>query len=139
MDEYYKSIAAFNPDEVKKYGFGSENAEKTIDIYSSPWFRYFLAYDPANALEGVKCPVLALNGTLDKQVDYKENLTVMSNSLVKSGNRDFKTIAMPGLNHLFQKANKGFVYEYGIIKETINPAALKTIGDWLTEHERPAR
>src|SRR6202000_2220419 len=34
----------------------------------SPWYRYFLAFDPATALRKVKCPVLALNGEKDVQV-----------------------------------------------------------------------
>ena len=39
-----------------------------IKQVTSPWFRYFLTYDPATALRKVTCPVLAINGSLDKQV-----------------------------------------------------------------------
>ncbi len=34
----------------------------------SPWLRYFLTYDPTTALREVRCPVLAINGSLDLQV-----------------------------------------------------------------------
>jgi uncharacterized protein len=37
-----------------------------IEQLTSPWFRYFLTYDPAKALRHVTCPVLVLNGSLDK-------------------------------------------------------------------------
>src|SRR5262249_30233642 len=37
-------------------------AEAQIKQVLSPWFRYFLTYDPRTALAKVKCPVLALNG-----------------------------------------------------------------------------
>ena len=36
--------------------------------------RYFVRYDPAPTLRKVRVPVLALNGTLDLQVPYAQNL-----------------------------------------------------------------
>ena len=41
----------------------------------TPWFRYFLTYDPRPTLAKVKCPVLALIGQKDCQVPAKENLS----------------------------------------------------------------
>ena len=35
----------------------------------TPWFRYFLAFNPADYLVKLQCPVLALDGTLDMQVN----------------------------------------------------------------------
>ncbi len=32
---------------------------------TSPWFRFFVTYDPIPALEKVKCPILALDGSKD--------------------------------------------------------------------------
>ena len=43
-------------------------------MLKTPWFRYFLTYDPRPALAKVKCPVLAINGEKDLQVPPKENL-----------------------------------------------------------------
>jgi hypothetical protein len=43
---------------------------------------------------------------------------------------------MPGLNHLFQDAKIGSPKEYGQIEETLSPAALKVLGDWIEEHTR---
>ena len=40
----------------------------------SPWFRYFIEYDPEAALRKVTCPVLAINGEKDIQVPPKQNL-----------------------------------------------------------------
>ena len=40
----------------------------------SPWMLAFVRLDPREALRRVKCPVLALNGSLDLQVPPKENL-----------------------------------------------------------------
>jgi uncharacterized protein len=44
-----------------------------IKQITSPWFRYFLTYDPATALRKVTCAVLVLNGELDKQVLPQQN------------------------------------------------------------------
>ena len=43
---------------------------------------------------------------------------------------------MPGLNHLFQTAKTGAPSEYGSIEETIAPAALDAIGEWILAHTR---
>jgi hypothetical protein len=47
------------------------------------------------------------------------------------GNPRATVAELPGLNHLFQAAQRGAVEEYGEIEETIAPAALKLIGDWV--------
>ena len=43
--------------------------EGQIQMVLTPWFRHFLDYDPRPALRKVTCPVLALNGAKDVQVD----------------------------------------------------------------------
>ena len=101
---------------------------------SSPWYRFFLAYDPAPALARVKCPVLALNGDKDLQVDAVQNLTAIKAAL--SGNKDATIMTLPGLNHLFQTAKTGSPSEYVNIEETIAPSVLATIGDWIVKHTR---
>ena len=108
-----------------------------IHAMSSPWFRYFLEYDPLPALKKVKCPVLALDGEKDLQVPAKENLPVLRNALEESGNPDVTVTELPGLNHLFQHCNTGSPTEYGAIDETFSPAALAIIGDWIVKHEGP--
>jgi hypothetical protein len=43
---------------------------------------------------------------------------------------------LPDLNHLFQKCETGNPKEFFQIKETINPAALQVIVDWVCKHGR---
>jgi hypothetical protein len=43
---------------------------------------------------------------------------------------------MPGLNHLFQTAQTGSPTEYPKIEETMSPAALEFIGNWISEHTK---
>jgi uncharacterized protein len=108
----------------------------SLQEFSKPWFKTFLAYDPTTNLKKVKCPVLAINGELDLQVPYKENLEAIRYSLESAGNTKVTTKSFPQLNHLFQKCKTGSPTEYGKIEETFNVEALKCVGDWVLEKGR---
>jgi hypothetical protein len=97
----------------------------------SPWFRYFLTFEPKTALAKVRCPVLALNGDKDLQVPPEQNLPAIEAALKSSGNDRVTTRVLPGLNHLFQRCKTGAPSEYATIEETFDPAALKVVADWI--------
>jgi pimeloyl-ACP methyl ester carboxylesterase len=99
----------------------------------SPWFRYFIAFDPYPSLTKVKCPVLAMIGEKDLQVPPDENLEMMERAFKEGGNSNYRLEKMEGLNHLFQHCTTGAVSEYGQIEETFAPEALQMIGDWIQE------
>src|SRR5439155_1459010 len=42
-----------------------------------PWLRWYFDYDPAATLAKVACPVLAINGALDRQDAARENVAVI--------------------------------------------------------------
>lgn len=107
--------------------------KQQIDQLLTPWFRYFLAYDPRPTLERVSVPVLALNGELDLQVDAEQNIPAVEAALEAGDNQDATTHRLPELNHLFQHATTGAVTEYGQIEETMAPEVLDLIGDWIVE------
>jgi pimeloyl-ACP methyl ester carboxylesterase len=109
-----------------------EAADQGIAQMTSPWMYSFLRYDPAPVLQKVRVPVLALGGSLDLQVEPKENLTAIRAAL--KDDADVTVTELPGLNHLFQDATTGSPNEYGAIAETLAPIALKTIGDWVMAH-----
>jgi len=98
---------------------------------TSPWFRYFIAYDPATALRKITCPVLALNGEKDVQVPPQQNLPAIRKALEEAGNKNFEAVELPGLNHLFQTAKTGAPTEYAQIEETMSPVALEKIASWI--------
>ena len=110
------------------------SVQAQIHMLSSPWFQYFLDYDPLPALQKVKCPVLALNGERDLQVNSKENLVLIQKTLEDAGNKDVTTKELPQLNHLFQHAESGTPPEYGAIEETTSPEVLEFISDWIAKH-----
>jgi len=99
----------------------------------TPWYGYFLTYDPRTALRRVSVPVLALNGTLDLQVLHDQNLPEIESALREAGNRDVTIRLFEGLNHLFQTARTGSPLEYANIEETIAPEVLDTIREWILE------
>ncbi len=99
--------------------------------YFTPWFRYFINYNPAKNLQRLECPVLALNGQLDVQVTATENLNGYKKHLAAGTCPDFKVMQLDSLNHLFQKAITGNTDEYKTITEDFNHLPLKIIRDWI--------
>ena len=64
----------------------------------------------------------------------RENLQAIEKALKVGGNKDYTVKLLPSLNHLFQTCTTGAPSEYGKIEETIAPAALQAIGDWIVKH-----
>jgi pimeloyl-ACP methyl ester carboxylesterase len=118
-------------------------ADKVIDLNEAdtlpqddarPWERYFLAYDPAPTLASLKVPVLALNGSLDVQVPARENLAAAREAL--KNNPKATVMELQGMNHLLQDARTGSPNEYNNIEETMSPAAIEIICDWVNLQTR---
>jgi pimeloyl-ACP methyl ester carboxylesterase len=105
--------------------------EIQLRMMTSPWFRFFLDYDPLPSLRNTKCPVLALYGQKDLQVPAKSNLPLLQKALADAGNTQVDIRQLPELNHFFQHAFSGSPSEYGAIDETVSPEVLQIIGDWL--------
>ncbi len=113
---------------------GDPMAQAKRDAAHSPWFRYLISYDPAPTLARLRCPVLALGGTLDSQVPVAENTPALKAALAHDP--DATVLELPGLNHAFQTARSGAPMEHYAIEETLSPVALKTVGDWVVAHTR---
>ena len=91
-----------------------------------------LKYNPEWDFPEITCPVLVLNGDKDCQVPV-ENLEFIRKGISENGNTQVKTIVFPGLNHMFQPAVTGSPVEYSDIEETIAPAVLQEIVNWLNQ------
>ncbi|MEM9408590.1 MAG: alpha/beta fold hydrolase [Acidobacteriota bacterium] len=101
--------------------------------FLSPWFQFFLNFDPRSALAKTTVPVLAINGSLDLQVDAEQNLPAIEKALQEAGNEDVTVETFESLNHLFQTARTGSPVEYGQIEETFAPVALQRVSSWIVE------
>jgi len=103
-------------------------------VVYSPWFRYFLSYDPDTVLPGISAKILALDGDQDIQVIARTNLPAMEASLKKGLSKDYELKELKGLNHLFQHCTTCNVQEYALLEETFAPEVLALIADWLQSH-----
>jgi len=127
-----EELAKMNDTEKKQMGYSSK---ENLDLkqYLSPWYRFFLTYDPGTVLRKVKVPVLAIIGEKDSQVPPKENIIAIEEALIAGGNEHYTIKELPGLNHLFQTAQTGSLAEIGTIEETMSPVAMDLIGDWILQ------
>lgn len=104
------------------------------EMLCGPWMRTFIALDPADFLARTECPVLALCGEKDLQVLSQLHLPAIEASLANSSapNPHSEVVSLPGLNHLLQVCETGAVDEYVDIEETISPAVLQRLRDWIS-------
>jgi hypothetical protein len=129
--EYGSYVETLDEEQKRLVLAEAGSVEAQLSGMVNPWFRYFLTYDPRPTLMKVKCPVLVINGEKDLQVPPDENLKAVEQALKVGGNKNFTIIKMPSLNHLFQTSATGAPTEYMKIEETIAPAALDTISNWI--------
>jgi len=126
-------IEALSDEDRQRLGISNEAVAQQISQWTSDWFRFFLAYDPAPTLERVSVPVLVLNGSKDLQVLATQNLGPIEEALKRGGNTQYEIIEYDNLNHLFQHSETGAPTEYGQIEETFAPHVLEKMGRWILE------
>ena len=128
IDDYWKTLS---PESIKAGHLDKKALIQSVYQVITPWFRYFIAYDPSAALKKISCPVLALNGSKDLQVPASENLKAIEKQLKKAGNNHYTIKEFAGLNHLFQPCRTGSPSEYLQIEETFSPEVLDFITQWI--------
>ena len=132
------SAIARLPDEQRKMigdpqAVARQQIAAQVSSVRSPWFKFFLDYDPAPTLAKVQVPVLALFGGKDLQVPAEPNRRAMEEVFAKSGLKDYRLVVMPGANHLYQEANTGSVSEYAKLKKEFLPGFLDLLTTWISE------
>ena len=98
------------------------------------WYREMINYDPANYIPRIHKPVLALNGDKDIMVPAKENLESIKQLLDKGGNKQYKIVKLPGLNHMFQRCKECTREEIPDLEDVFSEEALQIMGNWLQEN-----
>ena len=109
----------------------AQNLSAVTMQLQSPYLKYFVALDARPLLGGVTCPVLALNGAKDTQVDAESNLGALQSGL--PDNPCNKLEAVEGVNHMFQHCQTGMLAEYRDIEETFAPEVLEKLVEWLSK------
>lgn len=104
----------------------------SIGMAEQPALRVILLADPAPAWRAVKVPVLALNGSKDRQVP-PESLAAIVSALAAGGNRRVESAIVPSLNHMLQTADTGAETEYTRIDETVAPVVLQRVAGFVKQ------
>ncbi len=105
-----------------------DDVTQTVGAISTPWFRHFLRHDPKHHLAQLRVPVLALFGGKDVQVLAQQSEPVTRQLLMHAMS---STRVYANLNHLFQNAPTGSPSEYGALEETLDPAVLEDLINWI--------
>lgn len=105
------------------------NYQATAMQLKSPYLSYFIALDVRKSLDRISCPVLALNGTKDAQVEHESNLGALKAGLPSTVAARIEPVE--GVNHLFQHCSTGAATEYREIEETFAPEVLGLIVGWI--------
>ncbi|NNF57486.1 MAG: alpha/beta hydrolase [Rhodothermaceae bacterium] len=138
-DSMRATITALPAADLALAGVREDNLDQVLaglaDFLQAPWARAFLAYDPQPDLRALDVPTLALFGAKDFQVPPDQNEEPMRAALAASNSPLWDVETFEGLNHLFQTAPTGSMGEYGTIEETMNPAVLARIADWIASLE----
>lgn len=127
-DQQYERLT---PEERERYHYTQADKLRTIQQLCTPWFYAFLHLNPKSYIKKMRCPVLAIGGEKDLQVDAVSNNQLFAQYLPHNPKHQFLTI--PQANHLLQTCETGSPSEYGKIEETISPKVLKLILDWLEQ------
>lgn len=127
---YADATKTISPEQLRDLNV-TQRLYSEINSMTSPWYLHFMRYNPEDDMKKVKCPVLALNGEKDLQVDADMNLNAIRQGITENGNKHVTIKAYPKLNHLFQTCEKGTPEEYGQLEETINREVLKDMTEWI--------
>ncbi|NIO27656.1 MAG: alpha/beta fold hydrolase [Candidatus Latescibacteria bacterium] len=130
-------LVSMSPKSEKQLSTSDEavnsHIECVVSLYNSPWFRYFIDYDPKPALKLVDCPVLLLFGGLDTQVPMEMHSVAMVDALKEGGNDDYTLTTIPKANHQFQRALTGSPSEYMQLEKEFVAGFLQYVSDWILE------
>ncbi len=108
-----------------------EQIRNMAKAQNNAWTNHFIDFSPREDIERTECPVMAINGDKDLQVDATMNLEAIRRHL--AGNKNVNIKKYTGLNHMFQHCETGKIGEYAEIEETMAPEVLEAIAKWVSE------
>jgi pimeloyl-ACP methyl ester carboxylesterase len=105
--------------------FVEKTYRQAMANFTAPWMKFFMRFDPADALRKVTVPVYAAFGGLDTQVLPELNEGPARKALDGNGSATIKVY--PQANHLFQSAKTGLVSEYATLEKAFLPGLLDDV------------
>ena len=80
--------------------YTNEQLEQTVAVMTSPWYITSIRFDPKPYLEKITCPVLALNGEWDFQVNAEQTFESL-----RANVKNVRCELLSEHNHMFQKCS----------------------------------
>lgn len=97
---------------------------------TTPWYRFFIRYNPQDYLSKVHVPVLIVNGGKDVMVNARQNKESARSCL--KHNHDVTLRTFPDLNHLLLPCEKGTQEEYQKLTDAVtSPDVLTLLDKWI--------
>jgi pimeloyl-ACP methyl ester carboxylesterase len=98
----------------------------------TPWFRSFLAFDPAPVMAKVSQPVMVIQGDRDRQVAARHAQLLADAAGARKKNPGADLLVVEGINHLLVPAPTGEADEYAALQDKdVSPKLLDALVSWL--------
>ncbi|MFP4458801.1 MAG: alpha/beta hydrolase family protein [Candidatus Zixiibacteriota bacterium] len=109
-----------------------EQLEIKMTQIEMAWTKFYMSYDPKEAIKDIRCPTLAIFAEKDMQVNPILSKDLMEKTLENAPTEEYKTITIEDANHHFQPV---IIREDGSIKkrDELMPGFTNIIIKWLQE------
>lgn len=132
MSAKWDEIARKMPAKERElYNMTPRSKLQSIRTMCSPWYFQLLKIKPKAYMKKIGCPVLAIGGSKDLQVEAGPNFALMRKYLPQ--NPHHRYVLIEAGNHPLQICQTGSVEEYGRIEQTIAPEVLHEMKNWIEE------
>ena len=106
----------------------------------TPWFRSFLAFDPARAARRTRQPVLLLHGKLDTQIPVAHADRMAGMLEARRRDAAVEIARLPGIDHRLLDASGGRIDQYSqLLDRQISGDVVEALVDWLDRTLPPRR
>lgn len=135
LNRHYRALkdsiaAGLSKEQKQKVGLTTKECYGWAVTMASPYMRAQMGIRPGEYLERLSCPLFALNGELDCQVDAKSNLEAVRQAC-KEKKSPCHVWLCTGMNHLFQYCQTGAIMEYAHLGQSPADDVLESIKDWI--------
>ncbi len=124
-------IETIGTDALASAGMSKPVINQMIQQFDLPNSRFVIRYDPRPALRRSETPTLAVLGGRDPVMPAEQHAPSFIAAFADSPGNDETVAVLPGLNHLLQNAETGSPAEFGHLTETMSPAAMRMLSEWV--------
>ena len=99
------------------------------------WFRFHIAYNPADYMPAIQVPVLAVNGDKDIMVPATVHLPYFQQYIGNRKKAILTTVVVSQMNHLLQECVSCKPEEYSKSTQHLHPQLLLALKAWLLQQK----